>query len=108
MAAGLAVGAVGDLQAKAVIKARQHQAKRGVVATGEHARALVGHESQAAHGLPYRVERAGLELVGVVERVGDGSQRDACLVGDILDSDFSHGGPCAEARGGLDVSSRAV
>ena len=63
---------------------------------------------RAAHGLPDRGERAGLELVGVGERVGDGSQRDACLVGDILDSDFSHGGPCAEARGGLDVSSRAV
>ena len=91
--ARLGVGTVGNLQAGAVVEARQHEPERGTSAAGEHAGAVVGRVAEPLDGLLDKPARFGPDLLGVVERVGYRAERNARLARNIDDLDFCHGSP---------------
>ncbi len=91
--AGLCLGPVCDLQAEAVVEARQHQAKDAALAAGQRAGGLRGDEAETGDGLVDELEGLGADLLGVVERVAHRAERDAGLARDVTDLHLCHGLP---------------
>lgn len=91
--AGLVVGAAGNLEREAVVEAGEDQAKGLGGAACQLTGALVGQVAQAIDGLVDELEGLGAQLFGMVERVGNRTQRDSRLARDITDFYLCHSGP---------------